>query len=367
MIDEDHGTDANLPDAPGPAWPPPLGPALARRVGDAALVLTYRFLQARSRDPYTAGLAPLDAERLVVVADDGWRAPLLHLPPRPGGTGEPVLLAHGLGGTARDFALQPDRSLAATLAARGYAVYLVAHRGDREAVPPPDARPFTVDDVATRDLSAAIDVAREHSGFPRVLLVGHALGAQAAYLRLALAGGDDVAALVALCAPVRFSPPASAARQAGLAAALLPEGWVLPARRLQQLASPFVASGGEIGCPDTAGPVARARLRYASGDLHGGVLRQVARWIAAGHLTDATGRLDVVGALRPLPALVVVGDRDPACAPEQALPAAEALGAHVLSLQGGWGHLDPLLGARAPAAVHAPVAEFLEAWRRRCW
>lgn len=362
-----------MPDLPRDGWPPHVGPALARVVGDAALGLTYRLLQARSKDPFTASLAGVNPERLAYTADDGWRSPLWHLPARNGGAGEPVVLAHGLGGTWRDFSLEADRSLAYTLSAAGFSVYLLEHRGDRDALPPAEARPFSVDDIAARDLGAALDVVRAHSGYARALFVGHALGAQALYLRLALEGADDLAAVVTIGGAVRFRAAASATRNAGLAAALLPSGWVLPARRLQQLASPFVATGDEIASPDTAGPVARARLRYASGDLHGGVVRQVARWVNAGHLTDATGRLDVVAALRhqaearPLPALVIAADLDPACSAEAARPAAEALNAHWLPLTGGWGHLDPLLGARAPVAVFTPVRQFLEAWRRRCW
>lgn len=368
MADASSGRrDAAVPAERPAAWPPAAAPALARIVGDAALGLTFRVVQARTRDPYTRGGTGEPLARVYYTADDGWRAPLFHLAPAPGRSGEPVLLAHGLGGTHRDFSLEPGRCLAATLAAAGFSVYLLEHRGDRSALPPEGARPFSLDDVATRDLGAALDAVRAHSGYDRVLCVGHGLGAQAFYLRMALEGTEGMAALVSLCGAVRFSAGVSAARNAGLVAALLPSGWVLPARRLQQLASPFVVTGDQIASPDTPGPVARARLRYAAGDLHGGVVRQMARWVATGHLTDLSGRLDVTEALRPFPALVFAGDDDPACPPSAALPASEALGAPLVALTGGWGHLDPLLGARAPAEVHARILPFLDGHRRRCW
>jgi predicted alpha/beta hydrolase len=348
-----------------PAWQP--GPAIARRVGDAALTLTYRVIQARSKAPFTQGGDAEALPRVYYVAEDGWRAPLFHLAAAPGSFGEPVLLAHGLGGTHLDFSLEPTRSLAAALAAAGFSVYLFEHRGDRSALPPDGARPFNLDDVATRDLGAALDAIRAHSGFERVFCVGHGLGAQALYLRLALEGADGVAALVTMCGAVRFTPNASAARNAGVVSVLLPPGWILPGRRIQQLAAPFILTGEQVASPDTPAPVARARLRYAAGDLHGGVLRQMARWVSAGHLTDASGRLDVTAALRPLPSLVFAADDDPACSPAAALPAAEPLGAEFIALGGGWGHLDPILGARAPREVHARITAFLSVNRELCW
>ncbi len=363
--------DAALP-APRAASLVPAPPAdLARRVGDAALGLTWRLLHARARDPFVVALERDALRRVYYTADDGWRAPLFVVPAQPSalaagtGAGEPVLLAHGLGGTWRDFSLEPGRSLAGTLSALGCNVYLMAHRGDRDALPPEGAGPFTVDDVALRDLGAAIDAARAHSGFDRVLLVGHALGAQAAYLRLALAGDAGVAGLVALCGAVRFPAAASAARNAALVSALLPAGWVLPGRRAAQLGAAFVGSGEDVGAPDTAGAVARARLRYASGDLHGGVVKQVARWVASGHLTDATGRVDVVAALRPLPALVVAAAEDPLCTPDAAEAAADALGRPLRVVQGG--HLDPLTGRTAPDALRPLIEDFLRHARRGCW
>jgi predicted alpha/beta hydrolase len=345
----------------------PMGPGIAERLGGAALALTWRMVHPRQAEPYVTGPAWLAPTRLYYEAQDGWRAPLFFLPACPGGRGEPVLLVHGLGGTWRDFAVEPARCLAQALTDAGFAVYLLAHRGDRSAIAPADARPFSADDIAVHDVDAALDAVRAHSGFDRVCWVGHGLGAQLLYLRLSLVGDDAIAAAVTLNGAVRFEVTASAARAAGRVAQLLPAGWVLPGRRAQQLVSPFVGGGERIGSPDTEGPVARARLRHAAGDLHGGVVRQVARWVATGHLTDATGRIDVVEALRPFPTLVVEPDADPACPPGAAEPVVAPLAAAFRKLEGGWGHLDPLTGQRAPRDLHPHLLRFLAARRERCW
>ncbi|MSQ00570.1 MAG: alpha/beta fold hydrolase [Myxococcales bacterium] len=336
---------------------------LLRTVGDGMLALTWRLCSPGDRAPFLrAGQQPLT--RLRYRADDGWGADLFHLAPLPGASAEPVVLAHGLGGSHRDFALEAGRGLAAALRAAGFSVYLLEHRGDPCAVAPPGAAPFNVDDIATRDVPAALDRVVEHSGFPRVLWVGHGLGAQLWCLSRALGGEDRFAASSLIAPAVRFRPGASALRAAGLVAALLPRGWVLPTRRAQALLTPFVAGGADVASPDTDGARARGRLRYGAGDLHGGVVRQVARWVAEGSLTDATGRLDIVSALSPAVVQVVLPTEDPACPPGAVEPLIVRLGADVVDLPAGFGHLDPLLGEHAAAQAHAPIVAFLSSHRR---
>ncbi|MBM4369627.1 MAG: hypothetical protein FJ102_25685, partial [Deltaproteobacteria bacterium] len=142
---------------------------LVRAVGDAAMAMAWRALRPGERDSFVrADTAPVS--RLRYRSDDEWGADLFHLPPPPGAGGEPVLLGHGLGATHRDFVLDPGGGLARYLQAQGHAVYIWEHRGDPSSVPPADAGPFCVDDIATRDLPAAIDRVLEHSGYGRVLV-----------------------------------------------------------------------------------------------------------------------------------------------------------------------------------------------------
>ncbi len=353
---------STLPDVrrPGPIFD---GADLLRNLGDSALALTWRAFSPGDRAPFLRADQP-PLTRLRYQADDGWGADLFHVAPLPGASGEPVVLAHGLGGSHRDFALEAGRGLAAALRAAGFSVYLLEHRGDPCAVAPPGAGPFTVDDIATRDVPAALDRVVQHSGYPRVLWVGHGLGAQLWCLSRALGAEDRFAASSLIAPAVRFRAGASALRSAGLLAALLPRGWVLPTRRVQALLTPFVAGGADVASPDTEGARARGRLRHGAGDVHGGVVRQVARWVAQGSLTDSTGRLDVVAALRPAIVQVVLPTEDPACPIGAAEPLIVRLGADVIDLPPGFGHLDPLLGDHAAVEVHAPIVAFLSSHRR---
>jgi predicted alpha/beta hydrolase len=354
----------SLPDIRRPSLLPD-GSDLVRTVGDSALALAWRMFQPGDRSPFVRADQP-PLTRLRYRTDDGWGADLFHLPARPGASAEPVVLAHGLGGTHRDFALEAGRGLAVALRDAGFAVYLLEHRGDPCAVAPPDAQPFTVDDLATLDVPAAIDRVVEHSGYPRVAWVGHGLGAQLYCLARAHGAEERIAAASLIGCAVRFESPASTLRTAGLVASLLPGRWVLPTRRIQQLLTPFVGEGGDIASPGTEGARARGRMRHASGDLHGGVVRQMARWVSEGALTDASGRLDVLTALRPALAQVIIPSADPACPEGACDPLVERLRASCIRLPEGWGHLDPLLADAAPAQVFAPVVEFLDRARRLC-
>ena len=60
---------------------------------------------------------------------------------------------------------------------------------------------------------------------------------------------------------------------------------------------------------------------------------------------------------------------DPICPPASARPAFDVLTperASWLQLDTGWGHLDPLVGKRAPQALHPELIRWLKRWRHRC-
>ncbi len=341
------------PDLLRDPFPSPRLP-LGTFLGGLGLQAAYTLLHPELREPFVSP-RPAALSRLYYRSRDGWQAPLYRLPSSTGG--EPVLLAHGLGGSALDFSLDSEISLAEALRKAGYSVYLWEHRADRSAIAPEHAGPFSADDVALADLDAAMDLVREDSGFPRLLWIGHGLGAQLLLLRLGLSGREGVAAGVYMQGAVRFPTLSSSGKIAGRVAELLPQSWILPGRRVQQLLSPWA----------TESALHRGRLVHASGDLHAGLLRQIGRWFRVGHLCDSGGRIDIVEALERQAALVVQADGDPFCAFDAMEPAVEKMGAFRLKLEGGWGHLDSLVDRRAPVQVHQPILQFLEVWRRRCW
>jgi len=346
---------------------------LATAAAKAALTVAYRVAQSESVEPFVQRPAKPTLSRVYYETDDGWQAALFCLPPLPGASGEPVILAHGLGVNRHSLDWSGSLSLARALQRAGFAVYLMEHRGDASAIPPEGSRgwDFDFDDIAIHDVPAAVDAAREHSGYPRVHWIGHAMGGQLLYAFLAHSRGDGVGAAATLCAPVTFTTSDSIRRAAALTRLLLPKAAQVPARAAAAVLAPTVRGENRIAGAEIARPVTRGVMVHGSRDLSGAMVHQVARWLTSGVLCDRDDRVDYAEALRgiTLPLMLVTARGDSLCPPEHAAPVLDFLNGPqgVLVLDRGWGHLDPLLGARAPDRVFPRLVSWLDTHRRLAW
>lgn len=352
----------------------PTARALAAPLADAALAASWRVLHPELRQRFLEARRPAPARRVHYTTSDGWQAPLFALPPCPGAPGEPVLLAHALG-LAGDAYRYGARPIARALCQAGFSVYLLTHRGDRDAVAPGEAARGDFDDIVARDLPAALDAVRADSGYPRALWVGHGFGGQLGLAHAGRTGGEGLAALVLVNAAVRFCPPASEVRRVLAAARWLPRGWALPGR-LAGLLAPLVDDHGpaleRFAGGRTPGPRVRGLLRFGAEDVPVGLLRQVEAWMRAGRLVDRSGTLDYAEACATAraPLMLVTAAGDDLCRPAQARALLETWGGEdvaTLDLDEGWGHDDPLFAEAAPELVHAPIAAWLDARRRLAW
>jgi len=328
-------------------------------VAKAALAAAFRVAQPESREKFETPPDRPVLRRLYYTTEDGWQAPLFRLEAPPGATGEPVIVAHGLGINRHAVDYGPDLSLARAIRDAGFEVFLLEHRGDASAIAPPRARGFDFDDIAAQDIPAAIDRVRADTGFGRVLFVGHAMGGQLLYAHLAHSRGDDVAGAVALCAAVEFERDPR--RRLQVLRALMPRRWALPTRLIDVLTAPQARSS-----VDVAGELERGLRLHASQDVGVGVARQALVWLEAGVLCDRHNRLDYIEALAGVatPTLVLAASDDQAHPAHRCVAVLDQLPGKLHVVQGS--HLAPLLGdARHEAWEH--VIGWLEEHRKDCW
>ena len=218
-------------------------------------------------------------DRFYYQTEDGWNLPVWRLPPSPGADGAAVALCHSVGWNHLTFDFDATNSLAGALHRSGFDVYMVGLRGDRESIPPTSPGGFDFDDMAAYDVPAAIEFIKSKSRCSKLLWIGHAMGGQLLYAHLALAGVKDLAGAISLCAPVRFAQPRSHARLVSLASRVLPSEWAIPHRFIQQVLAPFGdTDAGPLTQGSIDGPTLRGLMLHGVEDIHGGVVKQVARW-----------------------------------------------------------------------------------------
>lgn len=362
---------SSLPDRTRPRLTRP-GRSWTRAAAHLATRVTWRALHPAVRGRFLEAPPPSPLTRLHYEATDGWQAPVFFLPPCPGGAGEPVLLAHGLGVVGDAFRYGQGPTLAERLSQAGFAVYLLSHRGDRDARPPQAGARASAcfDDLVERDLPAAAELVVAHAGASRLHYVGFGLGGQLGMV-WASRRPETLATLVAAGAPVCFDRPRSHLRWAARATGMLPAHWHLPLRSAARAAVPFL--DGPLDPVGKASPGGRFRgvLELASDDLPVGLLQQLGAWLDAGRMVSRGAVLDLVEALSDarVPLLAVAGRDDPLGAPHHVRPAVETWGAGDASLLevDGLGHLDLFLGEEADRLVFEPVLAWLDARRRLAW
>ena len=327
---------------------------IASWVGHLALATTWCV--RHPMEPFAEHAKGSALEPVYYRAADGWEAPLWRLPPRPGASGEPIVLGHALGSSLRVMDWSPESSLVRRLHRLGFDVYLFEHRGDPSARPPVRPGPADLDAIIAEDIRGpragpraerlpADALARpwlRRSGsptppVPRRLFGprGRGDGRRARPIRAGCEPGAAGRRALRLLPPASGSPPADP----GLRAAV-PRG------------------AQEHGLSkDTSGPRARGLMVQGVADLSTGLLRQAARWIESGTLCDREDWSTTWPPSRASgsPSLASPPTRTPL--PSWAAgPPWTRWRPRTWSgwrLDDTWGHLDPLVGERAEFGGHA--------------
>ncbi len=291
----------------------------------------------------------------------------------------PVVLCHGLAMNRHALALDPERSLARALAARGRDCWLVELRGASPTGVRGAARAATFDTYLEHDVPTALATVRAATDADVVDWVGFSMGGMLAYAHLGAMRGEGVRRLVTIGSPVRFTGyPATRAMVAapyvftpfGLNVTT-PLGWL--ATGAAPLAGPWLPVKLTRGLrPHHYDAVALRRvLGAAFSDVPAGVMKSFARWVHDDSFASADGRVDYRAGIARItvPLLVIAGDRDrlalPPCVKEahalagsaekRFLEVGTATGAHA-----HYDHLDLIMGTKAPDEVFAHVIDWLE-------
>ncbi len=321
------------------------------------------------------------AQSLRIQTEDGWNLAMRRIAPEGPVRGRPVLLVPGLASGDVSLVLDPDHSLAYWLAAHGREVWTVALRGtgDSDHADPASGRRsgYGFDTLWREDFRTALRTVRQSTGAEEVDVVAYSLGALVLYAYLA-EDADGIGAAVAMAGPTRLD------RAGPWLKALVKVGDRFVAREdtldmgfLSSLTAPVQAylRGNPVEriALDTRNTPRERWRRFAAhvfGELSGGVVRDLIRMVNTGRFTSGDGSRDYRAGLAHVrvPVLVMAGEGDQV-APVNAVrdgylalggPKAWRLLGTTEGLAADYGHVDVVIGERAPYEVWAPLLEFLD-------
>lgn len=336
------------------------------------------------------GPRPSPDETHYTRAADGWRLAMYRYRPRgEHAHGEPVLLQHGLGASAKQFDLgvgtpdSPTPSLARWLADCGYDVWACDLRGAGGSLRPDEAAPmrwnFSVDDFLHLDGPAFIDAILAATGFANLHWVGHSMGGILLLAHCAQHGSPRIASGIAAASGLDYSGASSSydyiepLKGIGRMIGRIPLGmWSKHVSPIfGRVANPIEASFYYL--PNLSPAAARAIPAGVHGDVSGEVLFQLASLFRSGGLRSADGATAYLeqAANITTPICFLAGERDRQCAPatlartHALLPGKKAF--RIFGRSHGhaehYGHFDLFAGLRADQEVFPAVLDWLKAHR----
>ncbi len=345
----------------------------------ATLVLALALAAGCAKSGYLEPL-PKEAVRFRARTADGWELALVRYLPAAPATGRPVLLCHGISSNDRNMDLDARHSIARWFAAHGREAWTMALRGNGlsdHADWAAGRRPgYTFDDYWQYDRPAAIAKVREVSGAPEIDFVAHSMGGMVLYAYLSQ-GGEGIAAAATMGSPTRLDWGNPADPTLVAAVQTLDTTWSFPSAVPELLVVPAtLAMQGTpleflLYDPRNTTPETWRRLMVGGADwTSGAVIAQLANLIDRGFFGSADGTRDFRKDLARVrvPVLVVAGKRDRVGVPPAVKDGYRLLGGpkewflagEENGAQADYGHMDLVLGERAPVELWPRVLDFLD-------
>lgn len=342
---------------------------VAAAAGAVALVLLhYAFWTRRLRQPIR------DDGIIRAQTSDGWRLALGIRLPRGEERLPPVLLVHGL--SANRWMLDSGVemfSLGAYLARHGFRTFALDLRGHGDSRDAPKrAADWDFDDYVKKDVPAALRAIERTTGERQVLWVGHSLGAVTGLVACQLYP-RRIAGAVAIAGPMTFDVD-------GLVARYLGWGFLIDGRAnryLSRVISPLagilhpVAAELAVNGRNVDRPVYQRVLANSIENVPGRVFLQMADWVKNDACRSFDQSVDYRVGLSDCrqPALFLAAVRDYLAPPSVVRRAFELWGgpkefmefSAVNGHSADYGHVDLLLGKKAPLEVYPAILRWLVA------
>ncbi len=322
---------------------------------------------------------PAEAERHRPKTSDGWEISLVRYRPTGAPTGRPVLLCHGISANERNMDLDDEHSMARWFASRGREAWTMSVRatGDSDRPDPEKGRtlPIRFDHYWQHDLPTAIEHVKRVSGADAIDYAGHSMGGMIAYAYLSQ-GGNGLHAVATLGSPTRLdwgTGLESLLRTLG--PKVVTEEMMFPSRLGASVSAPMQTWFDDgpfqrfFYNPESTKPETWQRLVvYGTADTAGGVAKQLLEVIDTGRFASFDGRIDFRADMARIhvPVIVVAAKLDRVAPTPAVKDGFRALGGpkkwllitRANGASGEYGHMDLVIGERAPAEVFRPVLDF---------
>lgn len=317
-----------------------------------------------------------------LATDDGWQLALHVWVARGRDRKRPLLMVHGLAANRLHLDFDERYSLARMARDRGFSAYVIELRGAGLSRAP-DGRDRTryqwgFEDFATRDIPAAVQGVLEHSGSASLHILGHSMGGMLSY-RLGTERPPYLRSIVTLGSPLveELALRRRETRLLGLATRLVARDVLrrVPLRRLGNTAGRFVPLSARvidnmlINRTNTEPQVIARMAREAIDDIPLQLVAELTHQMRGGeNVTNpyayeaSLGRIDV-------PVLALAGVVDRVAPLESVRAAVERLRTGDIRYRefgqrfgdtADYGHVDLLVGRRAPEEVYPAVLDFWE-------
>lgn len=318
-----------------------------------------------------------------VETRDGWNLALYRYPPRNGARREfPVLLCHGLGSNRNNLDYPGRLSLARYLNDQGFDAWVVELRGAGRSRPagllPRRRYRFNFDDYVAHDIPATIKYIARQVGFRGLHWVGHSMGGMLAYPLLKTTDPDLIRSATTIGSPAMVLASDPIIDRLLPFAGLLKMIPALPQGIGARLASPFVGLAMPLmnrvvwNTSNMDAETARVMARHGVDDVASPLIFQYGVWYREKDFHNHYETLSyqenfhritapvffIAGAadgLTPTRDIRFIYDRV-SSQKKQMLVVGTASG-----FSADYGHVDLVLGRRAPEEVFPRILEWLEA------